>query len=678
MCALRWLIWLLAGLVWQVTTAAAQTQSPVQNGGDLTGASLEELTQMQISVSSFARKEEDLWKTPAAVFVITREQIAGSSLASIPELLRMVPGMQVAQLDASTWAISARGFNSVFAGKLLVLVDGRTVYSEIYSGAHWDQIDLPLEDIERIEVIRGPGAAVWGTNAVNGVVNIITRKARSTLGAKASSSVSRIGSTANVRYGGMLGANAQFRTFASLLDRAQFDLGSGARAFDGENTLRAGGRLDWQKSVSDWVTMSGDTYGGHLRQQVLPDVGLPVGPGGQDRGSIAGGYLLSRWEHSSPRAHTALQVYFDDQSRHELGSRARTRTIDLDFQDHVPVSPRHDIVWGAEYRGTGDHLGGAVIPTTFHDYRNYLVDGFFQDEVSLIPGRVVATLGSKIQNGTLAGFQVQPSARLLWLPSQSQSLWAAVSRAAVSPSIEDKYMKLPLIGLGSENGIAIDGLLQGNPRYKPETLVAYEAGYRKTLGNALSIDLASFVDRNRRLQATLPGTPTLQLTAAPAIVVPFLFVNGFDALSTGIEGTVAWKPVSALSFQGGYAWMQAHMTPTVAGGSANTDQWNAPHSSYSLSSSWNFARSWSADSFVSRVGSLSADGAALGPAGIGSPSAYTRADLRLCHKVNHSVAFEAGGTNLLVPRHLEFGSSTGFNVPDYVPRSLFLKAIWSF
>ena len=343
---------LLAGVV-LCCLATAVTPPPCvaqRKNPDLTTASLEELTQIHISVSSFARKDEDLWTTPAAVFVITKEDIARSSASSIPELLRMVPGLQVAQIDASNWAVSARGFNSAFADKLLVLVDGRTVFSEEFSGVPWDQIDLPLENIERIEVIRGPGAAVWGTNAVNGIINIITKKARNTTGLWMSDSLSRIGQVADIRYGADLGQRAQYRAFASYIYRSPFDTATGIRAFDGERTVRGGGRLDWQQSPSNWITISGDLYGGHVNQQIEADITLNVGPSHREKGSLAGGHVLGLWEHKSARGDMALQFYFDDQSRHELASYFRTRTLDIDYQDHLPLGPRNDLVWGAEVR----------------------------------------------------------------------------------------------------------------------------------------------------------------------------------------------------------------------------------------------------------------------------------------------------------------------------------------
>jgi iron complex outermembrane receptor protein len=640
---------------------------------DLSSASLEALTQMQISVSSFARKDEDLWKTPAAVFVITREDIARSSFSSVPELLRMVPGVQVAQLDASTWAVSARGFNSQFAAKVLVLVDGRTVYSEIYSGSHWDQVDLPLEDIERIEVIRGPGAAVWGTNAVNGVINIITRRSRNTLGPLSSGSLSRIGRTANLRYGGTLGGGAQYRAFANFIDRQPFELATGQRAYDGEDTVRAGGRVDWQRSLSDWIILSGDMYKGHLKQQVFPELALPIGPNGQDSGGIAGGYALGRWEHKFRKADMATQVYFDDQSRFELGSDARTRTLDFDYQDHIAAGAHNDVVWGGELRYTFNYINGdgSVLPVTLPTYRNYLVDAFAQDEITLLPGRIFLTLGSKIEQGTLAGFQIQPSARLLWAPSSKQSVWAAISRAAVATSIEDLDSRLPL-DFGVQNGLPVTGYYLGNPAFQPETVHAYELGYRRRILTTFTLDLAAFFNDMRRLQSIEPtGAPTFEPTPTPHIEVDSMFTNGYNARAAGVEGSAAWKPQADFSLQVSDTWMQAHLSPTHPGNVILADDFNSPRNALATTASWRFAQHWCANGFLSHATEI--------PATSGMPvPSYTRLDLHLSRNLGRSLTFDAGGTNLLTPRHLEFGSVTGFVTPSEVPRSLFVKGSWTF
>jgi len=668
---------LLAGAVlWCLGVAFTAPLTLAQRSNDdLSTDSLEQLTQLHIRVSSFARKDEDLWKTPAAVFVITKEDIARSSASSIPELLRMVPGMQVAQIDASSWAISARGFNSAYADKLLVLIDGRTVYSEVFSGAPWDQIDLPLENIERIEVIRGPGAAVWGTNAVNGVINIITRKTRSTTGLSVSSNISRIGQIASIRYGAALGQRAQYRAFAGYVDRSPFDTASGMHAFDGEKIVRGGGRLDWQENPSNWITASGDLYGGHVNQQIEGNITLDVGPGHQEKESLAGGHILSLWEHTSQRGQMALQFYFDDQSRHELASYFRTRTVDIDYQDHLPLGSRNDLVWGAELRFTGDRILAIVPATTLPDYKNYLVDGFAQDEIAILPRKLTVTLGSKIQSGTLAGFQIQPSARILWAPSETQSLWAAVSRAAVAPSLQDKDIALPL-NVGVADGLPVIATLMGNPQFKPETVVAYELGYRRRIGSMLTLDIASFFNNNKRIQSLSSGSPSFVLTPSPHIEEPLLYTNGFRASTGGVEATASWKPLPSLSFQGSYTWIQAHTTQTEPGQVAIIDSWSSPRNNFSGSASWNFTPLWSANSFVSYVSALPSVQSAT--SSTSEVPAYTRLDLNLVRKVGRSLEFEVGGTNLLTPRHFEFADGTSFVVPAQVPRSALIKATWTF
>jgi iron complex outermembrane recepter protein len=668
---------LLAGVVlWCLGTAVTPPIIFAQRqNDDLSAASLEQLTQIHIRVSSFARKDEDLWKTPAAVFVITKEDISRSSVSSIPELLRMVPGLQVAQIDASSWAVSARGFNSAYADKLLVLIDGRAVYSEATSGARWDQIDLPLDNIERIEVIRGPGAAVWGTNAVNGVINIITKKARSTIGLRVADNLSRIGQTADFRYGAALGQRAQYRAFASYIDRAPLDTASGMRAFDGEKIVLGGGRLDWQLSPSDQVTAGGDLYGGHVHQQIEPKIDLNVGPGQQEKESLAGGHILGLWEHTSQRGEMALQVYYDDQSSHQLAAYFRTRTVDIDYQDHIPLGPRNDLVWGAELQFSGDRILAIVPETTQPNYKNQLVDGFAQDEITILPQKLILSLGSKIQWGTLAGFQIQPTARVLWAPSETQSFWAAVSRAAVAPALQDKDITLPLLA-GAANGLPIIAELTGNPQFEPETVIAYELGYRRRIGSTLTLDVATYFNDNNRMQSLSSGSPSFVATPSPHIAEPLLYTNGYRARTGGVESTVAWNPRPSLSFQGSYTWMEAHTIQTEPGQVSLVDSWSSPRNNISGSASWNFAPRWRANSFVSFVGALpavqnSGTGAATVPA-------YTRFDFNLARKVGRSLEFAVGGTNLLTPRHFEFGGETSFVVPTQVPRSAFVKASWTF
>ncbi len=653
-----------------------------QPAADLSQASLESLTQTTVQVSTFARRNSTLWDTPGAVYVISREDIERSSFTSIPELLRLVPGLQVAQINASTWAISARGFNSIYADKLLVLIDGRTVYSEIYSGVPWDQIDLPLSNIERIEVIRGPGAAVWGADAANGVINIITRRARSVQGETASTQVGRITENGFARYGGVLGDRSQYSAYASALNREPFETSDGRRAYDSEGTLRAGARLDWQKSWSDLLLASGDLYGGHVKQTARPGLDFPIGPNNQDSGSIAGGYLLSRWEHASKTHDAAFQTYFDDQSRREVGSYARTRALDFDVQDHIKPGTRNDLVWGSEFRYTSDHIVSKGRPLTKLDlYRNYLLDGFIQDDIALAPDRLTLTLGSKLQQGTLAGFQIQPSARLIWTPRSPYAVWGAVSRAAVAPAIQDLDVAVPL-SLGESNGLPVTATFLGNPAFKPEIVTAYEAGLRRRVGSRFTADIALFFNKSERVQSLTFGNPAFAPVPAPHVDVDLLIGNGFRARSGGAESTFSWNPARSLSLVTSYTWANAHTQQSVPGQVAILDAWNTPRHTLVHSVTWSFAPGWSTNMFLSYASDIPDTlSFAIGSAA-NTPStavdSYTRVDFKVSRLIDERVRISAGGTNLLTPRHSEFGNSTGFEAPLLVPRSFSAKADWSF
>ena len=654
-----------------MATASAQTAE-----SDLSTASLESLTQIEISVSSFARRDEDLWKTPAAVFVITREDIERSTATSVPELLRSVPGMQVAQIDASSWAVSARGFNSEYANKLQVLIDGRTMYSEIESGAHWDQTDLPLDTVERIEVIRGPGAAVWGANAVNGVINIITRRARNAAGVAASARIGRIDGTTTLQYGGAKGDRLQYRGYANYTDRRPLETSAGQLAFNGEDSVRGGGRMDWQRTAADWITLSGDIYGGHFRQQIRREFSLPSEPGGRDFGSIAGGYLLGRWEHKLAHSDTALQVYYDDTSRREDSGPTTTRTIDTDFQSHLAAGTRNDLVWGSEVRLTANHIGGAVAPTTKTEYHDYLINGFVQDEITLRPNRLLMTLGAKIEQGSLAGFQFEPSMRALWSPTTKQSAWAAVSRAVRAPAIEDKYLQFPL-NLGTVDGLPVTGTLLGDPGFEPETVLAYEAGYRRRMGGGLTLDVAGYFNVYRRLEGISVLTPVFVPSPSPHEEQNLIYVNGFQGKTAGVEAALSWRPLASLSVTAGYGWMQSHITRSQAGDLVLADAWAAPRNAFTASAWWSFARTWSLNGSLYLVDGLPND--TLGPlTNSGSIPAYQRLDLHLVRRIGRFTEIDAGGTNLLTPRHLEFGSGNSQIQSEYVPRSLFVKAKWTF
>ncbi|SEG36908.1 iron complex outermembrane recepter protein [Bryocella elongata] len=650
----------------------AQTSSADQ----LKASSLEDLTQMQISVSSFARRSEDLEKTPAAVYVITSEQIEHSAAASIPDLLRMVPGVQVAQINAYTWAVTARGFNNQFADRLLVLLDGRTIYSEIFYGVNWDEIDIPLSTIDRIEVVRGPGAAVWGTNAVNGVVNIITKPVRHTIGTSVTSQASNLLQETTIHYAGALTERSQFSLDLTGNHRRALVDSDGVQAFDGQHAQRLGGHIDWQPNLRDTVSISGDLY----RETQHADLLQPLASSSSQFYSqaLSGGFILSRWERKAATSELVFQAYYDRQVLFELNNHGVTQTGDLDVQNHFHAGAKNDIVFGGELRLGSNQFNGSPRVTLLPVYNTYLVASFAQDEITLVPNKLFATVGTKVQDGTLAGFQAQPSVRLLWAPVTGQSLWAAASHAAVDTPVAEIGLDLDEI-VGTSNGLPVVSLLDGNPAIKPEFVDAYEAGYRTHLRHDLSLDFAAFYNVNSRLIGTISGTPQPGMQYGPDVEVPTTYVNGYSARSAGLEAAMSWKPSRHLDLAGSYTWMQAHGKQTTAGDLQINNSWSSPRNSGSLSASWALPRGWRANSFLQYVEKLTDTSPSFHGSTPGQEiGGYARLDLHLSHSLGRHLDLDAGGTNLLSPRHLEFGDNSGLNTCLEVPRSLYVKAKVSF
>jgi iron complex outermembrane receptor protein len=442
---------LLAALV---VPAVAQTRP-----SDLAVASLEDL--MNIEVTSVSKKEEKLFQTAAAVYVITQDEIRRSGLTSIPELLRLVPGVTVARIDGTKWAISARGFNGRLANKLLVLIDGRSVYSPETSGVYWEVQDLLLEDIERIEVIRGPGGTLWGANAVNGVINIITKRAEDTQGvlvtAGGGSEERGFGS---FRYGARMGEHADYRVYGKYFKRIGLVDALGRSANDGQQALRAGGRVDWTLTDRDELTLQGDIYGTRLRETptvVSPD--NPFAPFANRPGEFTGGHVLGRWTRAfSKRSDLALQVYYDRFDRDLFDLADHINTFDVDLQHHVALGQQHDVVWGLGYRLVSHEAhGDSATPIHFNPARKtaHLFSGFAQDEITLVKDRLRLMVGAKLEHNQFSGFEAQPSIRVSWTPSSKQAVWAAVSRAVRTPVRSEQDIKASIQTVPGPGGLPI-------------------------------------------------------------------------------------------------------------------------------------------------------------------------------------------------------------------------------
>lgn len=641
---------------------------------DLTELSLEDL--MNTKVTSVSKKEQSLSKAAAAIFVITQEDIRRSGATNIPDLLRMVPGLDVAQINANAWAISARGFNHQFSDKLLVLIDGRTVYTPLFAGVDWDTQDVPLEDIERIEVIRGPGATVWGANAVNGVINIITKSAAETQGGLLVAG----GGTENsalglAQYGGKIGGAVSYRVFTKYLDQNHLPDLNGQNGGDGWHLSHAGFRTDASLSGKDSVTVQGDLYGGNEGAEFghIVSIAPPVNENVDGNALLNGGNVLSRWNHIfSSRSDTSLQFYFDRYERDGPESREDRDTFDLDFQHHLVLGSRHDLIWGADYRRSTDHTQGTIdqawLPT---DRALQLFSTFVQDEITLKPDRVFLTVGSKLENNYFSGFDTAPSARVAWTPNKKNTFWAAVSRADRSPARRNEDADINIAVFPGPGGVPTELRLLGNPEEKSEHVVAYEAGYRAQPAGPFSIDVATFFNDYTDLATTEAGSPFLVVNPPSHLVLPLVWGNKMHGTTEGVEVSANWKVNDRWTVSPGYALLRMHLhtDPTSQDTTTLPDtEGSSPRHQAQLRSHLNLPGHfvWDANAyFVERLPAQQV------------PS-YTRIDTQLSRQLGERWEFSLVGQNLLRDQHLESNDVLTSLNPTQAKRSAYAKIVWRF
>jgi len=641
---------------------------------DLTQLSLEDL--MNTKVTSVSKKEQSLSRTAAAIFVISAEDIRRSGATNIPDLLRMVPGVDVAQIDANTWAISARGLNGRFSHELLVLLDGRTVYTPIFGGVLWDSLDLPLEDIERIEVIRGPGGTVWGANAVNGVINIITKKAAETKGGMLIAGGGNLDQgLGTVQYGGGLGQNTDYRIFTKYFNQDHLPGISGADGGDGWHMLRGGFRADSRLSTKDTLTVQGDLYGG---QEDSPALFLPsvLSPGLQniDRTvDLSGGFLHSSWSHVySARSETVFQVSFDRFKRNDILTAVQN-TVALDFQHHFAWGSRQDVVWGAGYSyidsATQGNFSFALNPANLG---MQLFSTFFQDEIALRRDKLYLTLGTKLEHNLYTGFNLSPSARVSWTPSTRHMFWAAISQVERTPAESDTAVRANVGGFPGPGGTPLLLAFVGNPGYDDEMLIAYELGSRVELTPHLSIDLTTYYSDYDHQQTSEPAAPFFEAAPPPPhLVVPLTFQNLMYGEAHGFETTVNWKASDRWTLSPGYAFEQIHMhldptskdTTSVLAAEGSTPVHGAQLRSH-LGLVHGIA--WDASAyFVDRLRS-------------GDVPSYTRVDTGLTWRWTEGLAMSVVGQDLVKDRHLEYVDNSGTVRSALIKRSAYVKLTWQF
>jgi iron complex outermembrane receptor protein len=541
----------------------------VRNGADVMDLDLEQL--MNLTVTSPSRKSERLSDAASAIFVITQEDIRRSGVTSIPEALRLSPGLEVARQDSHTWAISSRGFNDEFASKLLVLVDGRTVYTPLVASVNWDVQDYPLEDIDRIEVIRGPGASVWGANAVNGVINITTKSAKETQGLL----ITGGGGTedqgfGNLRYGGKIGENAYYRVYGKYSNRDSSELRGGGDANDSWWMSRGGFRLDWNPNEKNLFTLQGDIYTGELGQTInVPLVTPPFGASLTDDVDTTGGNILGRWTHDfSADSELALKLYYDNQDRDRIVYAEKRHTFDFDLQHRFLLGERNDIVWGFGYNVTSDSLNNTpYVSFDPADRTTVVYSAFLQDEITLIEDRLRLTLGSKIEHNDYTGWEVQPSGRLSLNITDKQTSWFAVSRAVSTPARAEADMTLNRYLFptgstppGSPGPVPAPVLLSltGSDEMDAKELIAFEWGYRIQPHQRVTFDLATFYniyDKERSLEAGAPD-----MSNFPGYIVqPYGINNLIDGETYGFELASTWQATDWWRIRANYTFWKLNL-----------------------------------------------------------------------------------------------------------------------
>ena len=615
---------------------------------------------LNVEVTTVAKKAQSLNDAPAAAFVISNEDIKRSGATSIPDALRLAPGLDIAKINANQWAVSSRGFNGRFANKLLVLIDGRNAYSRSFSGVYWENQDVMMEDIDRIEVIRGPGAALWGANAVNGVINIITKNSSQTQGglvnAGGGNQEQGFGS---FRYGTKFGEDTTARAYVKGFDRGQNTLQSGGKAGDNWDKVQGGFRLDSQVSIQDALTVQGDIYQANINQFVYyPQITPPFQVTENVKNNDYGGNLLSRLQHTfSPTSDYSLQFYYDAYAHNEGMYSDSRNTLDLYFQHRFALLDWHEIIWGLGYRFGHDHIVGnqlqngsaAVLNVNPASVNDQLFSGFFQDELTLIDNKLWLTIGSRFEHNDYSGFEGQPSAKIMWAPHNQHRLWAGVSRAVRTPSRVEKGglvltgvippQALPFPPFGTP---PVAMVAQGNSGYMAEEVISYEGGYRTSFAKSVSLDVTGFYNDYRDLRSAILGTPFFNGTS---LVQPLPFTNRLQGKTYGVEIATIWQMLDWWRWDVNYSWLHTQLNNI---GPAQTDI--SPEQRVSLRGALSPWQAIDLDFWFRYVDTNFSVGS-LGETYI---KAYATLDLRTAWAPYQYIELSLVGQNLLAQNHLEY------------------------
>jgi iron complex outermembrane recepter protein len=623
---------------------------------DLGDLSLEEL--MAETVTSVSKREQKLSDAAAAVSLLVTNDLIRSGARSIPEALRLVPGMDVAAYNSNQWAVSMRGLNHLYANKLLVLIDGRAVYTPLFAGVYWDLQQRMLEDVERIEVIRGPGATVWGANAVNGVINIVSSSAKDTTGTLVLADAGTQGHQGGVRHGGQIGPSTFYRVFASGQETESYSLLDGTDAGDGWHNTHAGFRVDHYGENRSHLTWQSDLTLVNLHERTADGYNLNT---------------IGRWTREwADRSTVEAQVYVDRTHRNEVArSRNTVDTYDFTLQSTFGLGDRHDLVGGIGYRHIASRLeqtnSYSIIRDGVFDLKVF--SAFLQDEIKLVPDVVKLTVGTKLEHNDFTGFEVQPSIRATVKPAHNQTVWAAVSRAVRTPSAIEGWDLTALVLAGpmpGPDGRVYLPMLVGNRDLKAEELWAYELGYRYQPTRALNLDLAVFhnnydnVITSGAFERFIPGVP---VGSAEVPWTNAIAGETIRARSHGGEASVTVAPSPNWRLSASYSLLRFRMhlpehEPKLIPVESYTD--NSPQQQVTVRSSLNLTARTDLDLQARFVDQLA------------TTPAYITADVRFAFRPIANVELSLIGKNLFDGQHPEQGEIVGSTMAQ-VPRSVWAK-----
>jgi iron complex outermembrane recepter protein len=657
--------------------ACAGTSADATTAGDLKQLSIDAL--MNVEVTSVAKSAQPLLQAAASIQVITAEDIRRSGATSIPEALRLADNLEVAQINAHDWAISARGFNTNLANKLLVLIDGRAVYTPLYGGVLWNVQDYLLNDIDRIEVISGPGGTLWGANAVNGVINIVTKAAQDTQGLFAyGGGGNELAGQTGIRYGAQLGSDTSLRVYGKYTDHDAEVTSSGADAQDSWHMARGGFRMDAEPSAQDRLTLQGDIYKGTEDGS----------PGESDQ---SGANILGRWTHAVADASSmSLQLYYDHTYLSEpfaasppaayfsgFPAASLTDTVDtydLDFQYHFGWGERQKLTWGLGYRATHEaDFDLSVVQFVPPVLDQTLYSGFLQDEIQLAPS-VYLTVGSKLEHNDYTGYEAEPDARLQWNLDSKQLLWAAISRAVRTPSRYDRDLVVPTGLIDAPPPYQFPtAYLRGNPDFVSETLIAYEAGYRAELGPKLAVSVSTFYNDYQDLRSTTQ-TP---ITADYIYPYPIYFQNNLEGDTYGLELNTSYQLLDWWRLHLGYDLLQEniHVTPGEVDATGATNETADPKNQVALRSSMDLPHQLKLDAALRWVDALHINNGPTGGPVVGTVPSYVELDSRIGWSISKRLEIALVGQNLLHDRHTEYGYPAPTR--EEIVRSVFVKLTWS-